>query len=148
MRTRLIIALLSVALSPAEAGGVFRCTENGKTLFLEQPTGPNCQPMDIHVAPAGTDDIARKQQELQEWNRRREEQVQQGLARDAAITSQRRNAELSALGRGEARADEGGGKRSSGSRRSGRSRHSSAQSQASDARGAAPDRIGPASTGR
>jgi hypothetical protein len=120
MKQSAFIVLSVLAVLPVAAGAqsVFRCAENGKTTFTSNPTGPSCQPLDIRADdPPVTEDLARKQRELEEWNQRREEEVQQSLARESAAETQRRKGELAALGRGEARSDGYRGRRHYGSRR-------------------------------
>jgi hypothetical protein len=99
----IVLSTFMACSGSVSAETVFRCTENGKTIFTESATGPACRPLDIRADPADSEDVARRQQESQEWNRRREEIVQQGLARDAMVEAQRRRAEITGLGRGETR---------------------------------------------
>jgi hypothetical protein len=113
----LIVPFILAATSRAiGAETAFRCIENGKTVFSEISIGPSCQPLDLKVYRPDPQEVERRQRELEQWNRQREMEVRRILDREAAAETQRRKAELDALGMDRARAGKTG-HRSRGSRR-------------------------------
>lgn len=98
-----VLSALSAVSGSTGAETVFRCTENGKTKFTGKATGNACQPLDIKAVQPNSGDLSRRQQELEEWNRQREERVQQSIAQEAATEAQRRRAQLADVSRGEPR---------------------------------------------
>ncbi len=96
MKTALCL-LLSAPANSGRAETVYKCGDNGKTVFTGTPTGPSCQPMGLQVIEADPQEAARQRRETELWNERRTEQVRQSLAREARTEQRKRKAELDAV---------------------------------------------------
>ena len=60
MRT-LITSFVACLLAPAAMGGtVYKCVENGKTSYADQPCGKNTVALDLRVAPAAPGEAAER----------------------------------------------------------------------------------------
>lgn len=73
MRTGIIIAALAAILSaPASAQQIFKCVENGKTVFSEWPCGDSAQELDVRPSRGGYDPgaAARIRSQTEGLNRR------------------------------------------------------------------------------
>jgi hypothetical protein len=115
-----LLAALAAGAPSAFGDTVYRCVVDGRTVYAATPKGYDCQPQELHPAPPAARDTERRRQDLDEWNLRREEQVQRSLDREAATESQRRESALKALGPAQAPKSGAGRK----SRRSGGARGS------------------------
>jgi hypothetical protein len=93
----LLAALLTAPPAPAAAETVFRCDENGKTIFTQNPSGASCQPLELKVIEPDPEEAARQRRESELWNEERERLVQQSRDREAKAAAQKRQAELKAL---------------------------------------------------
>ena len=91
---------LALTLAPALTCGetFYRCQVGGRTIYSATPTGPGCETRDLHVPQADPAEVDRQRLELEDWNLRREAQVQRILDREATAETQRRQSELKALG--------------------------------------------------
>jgi hypothetical protein len=110
----LLAALL--ASPPGAADPVFRCLENGKTVYSAKPGGASCQSMDLKVIEADPREAARQRRETELWNEERTRAVQQSLAQEAKAEAQRRRTEVEAVAR-QGAAREGASRRRASSAR-------------------------------
>ena len=99
----LVLALLAVTVPAIGAETVYRCDDNGRTTFTETASGPSCRPLTLKEHRPDPREVELQRRDLEDWNRRREAEVRQSLERESAAETQRRKAELAALGSGQAR---------------------------------------------
>lgn len=87
-------------LVPAAVPGatIYRCVEGGRTVYAPSPRGGHCETRELADAPTDRQELERRRQEREDWNRRRETAVQGILEREHSAESQRREAALRALG--------------------------------------------------
>lgn len=51
----LVAVLVAVLITPAQAQQVFKCSENGKTVFSDHPCGDSAQELDVRPSRGGYD---------------------------------------------------------------------------------------------
>ncbi len=79
MKTLISIFVSALLLAPqaAPAGTVYRCMQNGKPIFTDEP-GPNCEPLNLQVIQPNPEDVARMEEKKRldtEQERARQEQM-------------------------------------------------------------------------
>jgi len=94
-----LLCVFAALHQAVNAGGVFRCEENGKTIFTEQATGASCQPMELKVIEPDSQEADRQRLETELWKERREMEAQRSLDRDARARQSLRAAEIEAVSR-------------------------------------------------
>lgn len=105
----ILASVILLILPAARADTVYRCVQNGKLLFTDEPAGSSCEPLHLQVPQPNPEDLARWQEkkrqraeqerlEQDEAERRQLLQAQVDAARAAArqAEAQRRLAERQA----------------------------------------------------
>jgi hypothetical protein len=97
---RIVIGLLVCATFGdwATAEGVFRCVENGRTVFSQSATNPSCQAIELRSEQPDPESASRQRLELEQWRQRRDLEVQRIRDRETAAEAERRREQLRALG--------------------------------------------------
>ncbi|CAL1240255.1 hypothetical protein [Candidatus Methylocalor cossyra] len=97
-RARLFAFLVLIPMAPwAGADTVYRCVQNGKTIFSDTPVAGSCVPLEIKVPQADPAELARleeKKRQEAERDRREREQAEQERAIRAQEASARAMARL------------------------------------------------------
>lgn len=88
MRTAIaILASILLSLSPAGADTVYRCIQDGRTIFSDQPAAASCTPMDLKVTEPSPEEMARLEEKKRLATEQEREEREQA-ARDRLLRAQ------------------------------------------------------------
>lgn len=90
----LLSAVLAVPLTVG-ADSVFRCTENGRTVFTDKPDGASCNSVEIEIRQPDPEEIARMQREKEQAAERNQAEREQEH-REQLLRAQQAEAEANA----------------------------------------------------